>query len=210
MKLKNTLKGFGKYFREVSVVIVGIAITFTLSDWIGSRNERKDLERYLGMVKIELEGNLEIVNDQFDFYDRTGKFAKYLLSVGKQENLQADSLAKYDDIMKNLKSLNYEASAFEMLKSSGTMRLIKDKQMLKSIITSYNLLKYTQGVGDRAMEIKQKELYGTIMENGISEAGYDIANPKYRRVFNYFSAYSAIEGNFRSCIDQLKKTLEMF
>ncbi len=210
MKTKDAFKSTGKYLRELSIVVVGIAITFSISNWISYRNEQKNLERYLEMVKMELEDNLKIVQDQFDFYDRTGTFAKYLYFSGKQENVQADSLAKYYDVMRDLKYMIYQTSAFEMLKSSGSMRLIKDKKQLKSIMDCYNLLERAKNRGEKEMNLKENVLHSIIEENGANEQVFDLRKPENKRLFNHFSIYTASEGNFRDGVEQIKKTLSMF
>ncbi len=209
MKNKDTFKGIVKYLRELSVVVVGIAITFSVNNWISYKNEQKDLKRYLELVKMELEDNLGVVQQQFEFYDQTGKLAKYLFSSGKQENLQADSLDKYVEVMRDLKYMSYKTSAFEMLKSSGTMRLIKDKDFLKSILDSYSQMEYAKMMGDRELEMKNKEGRNAVMENGLDDI-FKLWKPEYKRLFHYFAIYTGCEGNFRTCKQQIEKTLQMF
>ncbi len=209
MKTKDIFRSSAKYLRELSIVVVGIAITFGVSNWISSRNQQKDLQRYLEMVKMELQDNLVITQQQFEFYDQTGKLAKYLYFTGKQDNLQADSLDKYVDIMRDLKYMTYKTSAFEMLKSSGAMRLIKDKELLKSIWDCYSQLEYAKTVGDRELEIKNKEGRNAVMENGLSDI-FKLWKPEYKRLFHYYATYTASESVFRTCGQQIEKTLLMF
>ena len=86
-------KGFFKYFRELSIVVVGIAITFTISDLISNRNERKDTQRYLDAVKLELEDNLATLGDEIANYKHTLAFSNYLNGT-RREDLNTDSINK--------------------------------------------------------------------------------------------------------------------
>ncbi len=209
MKTKDAFKNGTKYFRELSVVVVGIIITFGLSNWIGNRNEKKDVQRYLEAVKVELEDNLVIVKRQFEFYDQTGKLARYLLS-DEPEKLRADSLAKYEKIRGYIDYMTYKTSSFEMLKSSGAMRLVKNKELLKSMIDCYRLMEYTKNAADKYTDTKWNELTRAFVDNAVPKADFDLREPKYRRLFNFFSIDIQGEGNFRDCEKQIEKTLSMF
>jgi predicted small secreted protein len=210
--LKRTSKNWlSSFSANLLGVIIGIAITFMVSGWISSRNEKKDIQRYLEMVKMELEDNLPIVQGLSIFYEQAQNFSNYLLTIGKQENLQADSLKKYENVIRNTPIINYQSGAYEILKSSGTMRLIRDKELLKSIIDSYSTLEYAQKAGNREMEIKSNKLFDVITVSGID---YNLLplmqKPENKPIFNYFSIYTGVEGNFQRCEQQIKKTLELF
>lgn len=205
---KNWLSGFSA---NLLGVIIGIAFTFMASDWISSRNEKKDIQRHLDMVKMELENNLPIVQGLSIFYEQTKNLSNYLISIGKQENLQADSLKKYENVIRNVPIVSYQSGAYEMLKSSGTMRLIRDKQLLKSIIDSYSALEHAQKVGNGNMERKSNKLFDVITENELDfELLPLMQKPENKPIFNYFSIYTGAEGNFQRCEQQIKKTLELF
>ncbi len=205
MKTKDVFKSIAKYLRELSIVVVGIAITFGISSWVGNRNEQKNLQRYLGLVKMELEENLSIVQDQFEFYNQADKLATYLQS-DKPERLQLDSIAKYDDVIKFIKPMVYKKSSFEMLKSTGAMGLIEDKGLLMSIIESYSFMESLKDLTDS--DIKQKgDIFNSLMDYGNIN---DIRDPKFHRLFNFLSNNSLIDRNFRKCADQIEKTLVQF
>ena len=56
-KLKISMSKFGKFDREVSVVVIGVAITLTATLWINKKNEKRDMALYLNAMKIELDEN---------------------------------------------------------------------------------------------------------------------------------------------------------
>ena len=147
MNLKNTFRESGKLFRDVMVVVVGIAITFSLNNWMSNSKERKDIQQYLYALKMELEENLNNVENVARYHKEAMYLCRYLNEY-KPESYQIDSIAKYNLIINGTKSFSYKTSAFEMLKMSGTMRLIKDKELLSKIWNSYQALEATKSSND--------------------------------------------------------------
>lgn len=203
---------FSAFSANLLGVIIGIAVTFMVSDWISSRSEKKDIQRHLDMVKMELEDNLPTVQKLSEFYEQTKGFSNYLITTGKQENLQADSLRKYEYVISYSPTMNYQSSAYEMLKSSGTMRLIRDKELLKSIIDSYSALEHAQKVGNGETERKSNKLFDVITANGLDSSDLFLLmqRAENKSLFNYFSIYTGVEGNFQSCEQQIQRTLKLF
>lgn len=207
---KNALKGTVKYLREISVVVIGVAITFIASDWISGKNEKKDLQRYLNAVKLELQENLVTIQDEANRYGQAVQFSRYLNS-GKRENLQADSLAKYSNVVGDLYSATHNTSAFEMLKTSGAMRLIKDDTLLMSIISCYTLLEDAVVARDKYLQRKMDELFNTILNNSMDTDNTDMLNNfKHTRLFNFYAIEIDVATSFKDCARQIEKTLTLF
>jgi hypothetical protein len=138
MKTKIPVEKIGKYLRELSIIVVGIAITFTISNWITSKNNKKDIELYLDAVKIELQDNLQLVNRNRNYYKRAVDYGRYLSD--NRQNLHTDTLNHYFYLNKFMPFFMYKTSAFDLLKSSGTVLLIKDKRKVEAIWDSYAAL----------------------------------------------------------------------
>ena len=201
-----------KYLREVSVVIIGVAVTFIGSDWISTRKAKNDLDRYLNAVKIELEDNLEIFREKADYYERLGEFAHYLASDLPQ-NLSRDTIALLHDatgnfpLMTHIFTLNYKSSAFEMLKTSGTMHLISDNYLFQSIMDAYAELQQVKNESDSYMSRKTDIIYETIMDSSFGEL--DILSPEYRRFFNFFAVYIDLDFVFKDSVLKIEETLSL-
>ena len=138
-KTKILIKNIGKYLRELSVIVVGIAITVISGLWINNRNNEKDIDLYLENIKMELQDNLESVAVVKNYYDRAAHYSEYLLA-NKLQNLHPDTMSMYIDLVPNLTFFTYKTSAFDMLKTSGLMRLIKDKNKVMAIWNCYDEL----------------------------------------------------------------------
>jgi len=158
MKLKNTFRESGKLFRDVMVVVIGIAITFSLNNWMNNKNERKDMQQYLNALKIELQENLDQVENRAIYHKEAMQLCKYLHSQ-KPETCQLDSLERYDWIISGTYPFFYKTSAFEMLKMSGYMRLIKDKELLSDIWNSYQGLELLKLSNESYMQKKGEVMH---------------------------------------------------
>jgi hypothetical protein len=197
-----------KYVRELSVVVIGITITLSANNWINDRSERKNLDLYLNTVKLELEENLKIVDGKKDFYKRSFEYVVYLSSNEKTAIAQnQDSLKTYSDILHSIALFLYKSNAFDMLKSSGEMRLIKDKEMLQSIWGCYSDLETLKAFHELAMQQK--------LEDGKKEAenekltGIPVAIPMYE-FFHDTDVHQAMKNGLDEMSDEIEQTLLQF
>ena len=212
-KKPSGIKKFTKYLRELSVVVIGVAITFIGSNWINSRQERLKLERHLEAVKTELQDNLAEIKKKEEYYRKLARLTHYLAS-DLPENLNQeviDSLNLYGDystVIGSFFNVICKTSAFEMLKSSGTMNLIRDPDLSRAILDSYTSLETTKLESDNYMATKMQEIRNTIMDQEQVFYG-DILHPKFRRLFYYFAAYLDFENLFRLSARQIEETLAL-
>lgn len=137
MKNKNSVKSMTKYLRELSIVVVGIAITLGINSWINHRNSKKEHEQYLNSIKLELRTNIEIIENEIDLLDGSVNYSRYLLSKNK-ESLGQDTIQKYQYAITQQRNPKLKYNAFEMFKSSGNMRLISNKDLQLSIWEVYD------------------------------------------------------------------------
>jgi hypothetical protein len=135
-KPKISIPKIGKYFREISVVIIGVAITLSATLWISKKNEKRDMNLYLNAIKIELEENITTMNRCIEYLQPDVEYEKYLKTRDK-ESLNEDTLAYYANTCYTLRQYAFKTNAFEMFKSSGIMRLMDDKELLLSIWDIY-------------------------------------------------------------------------
>jgi hypothetical protein len=156
MKNKKSLKKVGSYFRELSIITIGVAITLTIGAWISNINNKKDLKLYLNAVKLELEENKAHFEKHRYFLQHSVDYANYLNSTDIK-SLNQDSINKYMNIIHAYIVFPFQTSAFEMFKVSGMMRLIDDKELLQSLWRTYNQLDEIKYFLEEAMRYKKDE-----------------------------------------------------
>jgi len=136
MKTKNSIKTFGKYLREISVIIIGVAVTMYVSHRITNWNEKRDMALYLDAIKLELKSNLADAIELSAIMEGEERYSRYLLSSNKK-SFNRDSILFYEKLCGNILTHMPSTSAFEMFKVSGNMRFIDDKEVLQSIWDIY-------------------------------------------------------------------------
>ena len=147
-----------KYIRELSIVVVGVAITLSVGVWINSANNKKDIRLYLDAIKLELEENLNTIEEVMNHWRRSVKYANYLRSNNK-ESLKQDSIWSYGmNTFYGFQYVKFSTTAFEMFKISGSMRLMNDKKLMLSICTAYEGLSILELYLDECRKFKTDEM----------------------------------------------------
>lgn len=131
------MKSIRQYLREVSIVVIGIAITLGLNGWLNYTNSKKEHKQYLNTLKLELKTNVEIIENEIGLLEASANYSQYLLSHDRK-SLDPDTIQKYQYAITQLREVKLKYNAFEMFKSSGNMRLISKKDILLAIWDVYD------------------------------------------------------------------------
>ena len=139
-------KPFFGYFRELSVVIIGVTVTFGGSALFSSINGNKQLSYYYGSIKTEMEYNLQQLENAVIYHEKAFDSAYYLRHT-PTDSLSQDSLIKkssYYNNQKQLISVIYSThemkpriGAFDSFKLSGMMPHSKEPDVLLKLVTCY-------------------------------------------------------------------------
>ncbi|MDR2627514.1 MAG: hypothetical protein LBC40_05730 [Dysgonamonadaceae bacterium] len=199
---KSTTNKIGRYLREVSVVVIGVAITLSASYWITSRSEKRDMDLYLEAIKLELEANIQRIDAEAAYLEEWENYALYLQSRDKK-SLHPDSIRVAGSAgLGTIKNIIYQTSAFEMFKVSGAMRLIEDKALLQSLWEAYLYLEIIRGSINEYYELKKAQ---GIKELQLELEGIQSPIPLYD-FFISFANFGALEG-CKSLSQELKETV---
>jgi choline kinase len=156
------MKKIGKYLREISVVVIGVAITLSISYMITNRNEKRDLALYLNAIKIELEENANSFDYHAKMLQKSVRYAEYIRSHD-EKSINQDSIWYYGHSMDGFgyaliqSDIVFSKNAFEMFKASGAMRLLIDKELLIYISGTYNTMENIQIFLDMCFQYKREE-----------------------------------------------------
>ena len=131
-KEKRSIEKIGKYLREISVVVIGVAITLSASYWISNTGKKRDMILYLNAIKLELEENIETLERAIEDLKPSIRYSNYLQSLDA-ESLDRDSINSYRTVAMSVLVYPFQTNAFEMFKNSGVMHLIGDKKLLLSL-----------------------------------------------------------------------------
>ena len=156
-KAKISFEKIGKYLREISVVVIGVAITLSVSYWITSKTEKRDMALYMNTIKLELTENKKTLDEIEQHLQKSLNYTVYLLSLN-QKLPHADTIRFYSDTYYIFPTFTLKTNAFDMFKTSGNMRLVRNKELLISIWDTYAVLVELQQAYNEIMAIKFEEM----------------------------------------------------
>jgi hypothetical protein len=194
------MKSIGKYLRELSVVVGGILITFGISHLVEVNNNKKDLNEYLLAVKLELQSNLKVLNIALDDYKLFAGFEHYLQN-NDWSNLHADSVSYYSHSFFYHPHFIPRTAAFEMFKSSGLMRLMKDKEKMQNLWYCYVYLEGAKDTNNSYNQLKDRELDKHSALSLISTQKFDP-----QKLYGFLS--SGVAENYANIFENCTKEVE--
>lgn len=188
VKHKTRDIGAGAYFRELSVVIIGVAVTFFISDIISTAKEERDLKLQLDAIYTELEDNLESVSKLTELYDNHIRLGGLLRqTITEPEQVNKDTLRKYVSSADYMDLFSYHKAAYEMFVNNGGMKLLSDKKLLLEIAGIYAMLEATERENSlyNALKIHEiQQLYKLDSKRFVSRIS--ITDPEYNGLFNFY------------------------
>lgn len=139
---KNRLRWtWREYVLQLSVVIIGIVVTFAGSDLIARRSRQRQVQRVMQLLVAELNTNrrhLDHCCGQLIF-DRQGMqmFGRYGNEV---DPIPVDSLEHYMPLLGSTQEFFPQSDALEYFKISGTIQSVNDDGLLMQILGCYRAL----------------------------------------------------------------------
>ena len=173
-KLKILNRRIVNYLRELSIVVIGILITVGIGFRVNIYYSKKDLERHISAIKLELEQNVKNLDQYIEWLGKSYRYTEYLKSNDKK-NLNRDSLFFYsvstsvfDQVtekhygcgifMTNSFSTIFTTNALDMFKYSGTIRQLKNDNLLLSIWNSYRKIEEFKNFLDKVVAEKAEDV----------------------------------------------------
>lgn len=160
----------GDYFRQLSIVVAGIVITFWGSDLITENAQRKEVRATMQLVAEELEYNLQELRNIRQLLAIDVHMSTLLREQGMDiEGLPTDTLQKYHKFFDHLNELTYRADALDVLKSSSLMQYISDKRMLQDVLQVYFELGRQQASVSDYYALKSNALHHVVASPGMKD-----------------------------------------
>lgn len=157
IKQISTEYKIGDFFRNFLAVILGIAITFAGSDWMENRKTKKEIKDALQLVNVEMQTNQETIQKLIECITLEQQSAKYLLEYKDRINeMPIDSLKKYANLPLQFINITFNNNAMEMLKASGLIQKIENKELALQILTIYTEIQEVEKAFSAYTETKKE------------------------------------------------------
>lgn len=149
----------GNYFRELSVVVVGVFITLAATNFISETSQEKQIKETMLMIKMELTENLKEISKAETEY--LHEIAFFQLLQAKQDSIRsikASILEENINAPYRVCDLTYSEDALEVLKTSALMQQISDKQFILKLLQAYKQCRIIKRDNDFYYEYKEQRM----------------------------------------------------
>lgn len=205
------------YIRELSIVVIGVAITLYAGNLINDIKTKRDLKFQLAAIYAELEENLQNVNELSDHYERLTQLRKHLHYHMKEDEAAkvdpamsiADSIMKYQNTALFTVNFSYKRDAYNVFINNDETKILADKDLLLEISGCYSSLEELKEENDRYIDSKWlvfHEVY-RLDKDFIFSEDFNILSPPLNDLFNFHALNSGLELSTQEVKRQIEETL---
>ena len=134
-------RSWGDYGLQLSVVIIGIVVTFAGSDLIARWSHQRQVRTIMRLVVEELNANREKLDCYCAWLSRDRQGMLMFERYGKNVDLiPEDSLDRYMSLLGTTQEFEPRSDALEVLKTSGAIQSVNDNGLLMQILGCYRSL----------------------------------------------------------------------
>jgi hypothetical protein len=148
--IKHTKKIFGlwksdnsiwhkisEFLLEIFIIVFAISLSIYVHDRSELRHQRHETKEFLLGLRQDLKTDMAEMNDDKRSFIENGHTFSYITSIKKDEQLNPDSINKYNNYIFNITGLVPNSGRFEGFKSSGKMGTIENKELQNNIMDLY-------------------------------------------------------------------------
>ncbi len=191
--LKEKLKGL---FEEIIVIIIAVSITLMLHNWNDNRRENEIATNFLTGVKTDLKNGAGILTKSIKRFQPTIDYYNTVLKQIKAGKIDAQYVDTLSWNLRNTSYFVFDDSRFEGFKSSGYLRLIKNEELLKKLVTLYSIeLPFEKETDANFFQSRQRDFDNYIgVKAGLDTAGNFMVSKMLndRAVFYQYFNYAQI------------------
>lgn len=179
-KIKATIKSWkpGDYVRQISVVVIGILITFAGSNLITNCSEKRDIQAIMLLIRDEMRNNRDIYQSSISEFTNDERISAMLVEHDMRlQTIPEDSLTQFGFVLGHYRTFSYQRNAIDLLRNSMLMQKISDKEFLLSLLEAYETLETYKVLITQYYDLKDKivtpfhlsltdEQFNTLLQGG--------------------------------------------
>ncbi|MCD7969050.1 MAG: hypothetical protein LUF87_01690 [Alistipes sp.] len=129
----------GNYVRELSVVILGIFITLTATNYLSNRSKNKEYRQMISMVHAELVENKTKIDNTIRMMEFERGIEKYFYEHREEiDRMPLDTLYKYQYVHHQVEYSVFTNHSLEVLKFSSSVYSNNDPMTIRAIMEAYD------------------------------------------------------------------------
>lgn len=164
------------YLKEISVIIIGLCITYCGDSLVDRYYEREDDMEYMEMLAAEMRDNIMELEKMRTYYGRDRRLAAILkeMTEGKNGNSEERIAEREDSLLNQHRYYHYwmlKDNVFSMMKGAGTFQRM-DKQKAAIIYECYEYMNTALHMG----EVYREKRFQELLEH-MATFGYRYSSP---------------------------------
>ncbi len=219
-KIVNHADWWKDYMTEMSILVISLAATFYGENLIQGFQEAQDDNQIMTVVVNELESNIDEVSNMLEYYRSHKTFAQALKqNLIHHETIVADTMQRYENFHRLLYFWTLKKNALDMMKESGTMQRMENRDLLEQVIDTYEWIAIVKGLDAQFRDDKKEHIASFISRIETGEPAVKVVE-QWRQIdkdqdFKRFLIYSAslqataIASQLEDCRDSMQKTIEL-
>lgn len=219
-KIVNHVDWWKDYMTEMSILVISLAATFYGENLIQSYQEAQDDDQIMTVVVNELESNIKEVSNMLEYYRSHKTFAQALKqNLIQHETVVADTMQRYENFHRLLYFWILKKNALDMMKESGTMQRMENRDLLEQVIDTYEWIAMVKGLDIQFRDNKKEQIANFISRIDKGEPAVEVVGQWWQidrdQDFKRFLIYSAplqsmaIASQLEDCRDSMYKTIEL-
>ncbi|MCD8072265.1 MAG: hypothetical protein LUE10_03665 [Alistipes sp.] len=129
----------GNYIRELSVVILGIFITLTATNYFSGQSRKKEYRQLIDMVYDELRANKTTADNSISAMEtQLDKIVYFYNHRDRLGEIPADTIEKYQFVFFWFEVPKFTDHSLEVLKFSSAIHYNKDIRVIRDIMEAYD------------------------------------------------------------------------
>ncbi len=130
-------KGAGYFIVELIIIVLGITISFLVNEWREQRQKEKLYLDYLASLDNDLKTDSAQIVSDLRSYNEIQDYAVLLLTFDVSQNKPSPELIEAIEQVVSTVEFLPNKNTFEVLQSTGSFMLFKDKELAKLIVQLY-------------------------------------------------------------------------
>ena len=137
-------------------VIVGIALTFGISNYVQYCSEQKELREMMSLIKRELNDNKTWIEQTAGFYREDVHSYMMVLEAGNWDKIPQDTIGKIIDHLKT-NYLSYTSSnIWNIFQNSGMVHKLHNAELVSYISEAYYWIEHLNNDRNEYLKLKTK------------------------------------------------------
>lgn len=208
------------YMTEMSILVISLAATFYAENLIQSYQEAQDDNHIMAVVVNELEADINEMSEMLVYYQTHKRFAQVLnQKLVKHEFVAVDTMQLYNNYHRLLYYWTLKKNALDMMKESGTMQRMENRELLAQIIEAYEWIGIVKKMDSQFLDDKKVQIIdfvshikeGAPAEKVIEQWNQIEQHLAFKRYLIYASPLqsNAIINQLEECKGWIQRTIEL-